>query len=55
MTAENPEAFSRETFIYFFGGEHCDMYFFLCIIYTKFSSLLKQNVKYIFIDAQRRK
>ena len=47
MATENPQAVSRETFIFFFcGGEHYNMYYFFPA---------KQNVKYIFIDVHRRK
>ena len=46
MTAENPQDFSREAFIYFSWGEHFDMYCFFSV---------KQNVKDISIGGHRRK
>ena len=51
MMTENPQGFSRETFVFFLCGEEggwrdSDMYFFFSV---------KQNVKDIFTDSQRRK
>ena len=46
MTTENPQAFTREAFIYFFGGEHFLMYYFFPV---------KQNVKNILIYGHKRK
>ena len=47
MTTENPQAFSREAFMYFLEERDCyDMYYFFSV---------KQNTKDNFIDGHRRK